>query len=83
MADDGAEELTPATREELVEGLSFAMRYRGRRRVRDDHADGFMARIAAERLVDWLHQSRFVVLKRPPAPPISDSAHHRRPPLKE
>ena len=83
MAEDGAEELTPATREELVEGLAFAMRYKGRRRVHGDLADSFMARIAAERLVDWLEGSRFVVLKRPPAPPISDSAHHRRPPLTE
>jgi hypothetical protein len=52
MADDGGEELRPATREELIEDLSFAMRYRGRRRVHD--ADSLMARIAAERLADWL-----------------------------
>jgi hypothetical protein len=84
MADDGGEELTPATREELVEGLSFAMRYQGRRRVRDDHADSFMSRVAAERLVDHLRQSGYVVMKKPPAPPISDAAHRRRgPPLKD
>lgn len=82
MLGDG-EKLTPATREELVEGLSSAMRYQGRRRVRDDHADGFMAWIAAERLVDYLHQSGSVVMKKPPALPISDTAHRRGPPLKE
>ena len=80
MADD-AEELRPATREELIEGLSFALRYQGRRRVRDADVDSFMGRAAAERLVDWLHMSRFVVMKRPPAPPISDTAHQRGPPL--
>ncbi len=56
MADDGIEELRPATREELVEGLSFAMRYRGRKRADDAQAASFMARIAAERLSDYLHQ---------------------------
>jgi hypothetical protein len=47
MADHGGEELRPATREELVESLSFAMRFQGCRRVHN--ADSLMARIAAER----------------------------------
>ncbi len=75
MPGDSGEELRPATREELLEGLSFAMRYNGRKRVNDAHADGFMARIAAERLVDYLHQSGFVVMKRPPAAAPSTSRH--------
>jgi hypothetical protein len=80
MPDD--EDLRPATREEVVEGLSFAMRYKGRQRVRDDHADGFMSRVAAERLADHLHLSGFVVMKRPPMRAHSDTAHPR-PRLKE
>ncbi len=66
MPEDG-EELRPATREELVEDLSFAMRFKGRRRVNNAEADSFMARVAAERLADHLHQSGLVVMKKPPA----------------
>lgn len=74
MSDDGGEELRPATRDELVHGLAFAMRYQGRKRANDAHADGFMARIAAERLADYLHQSGFV-MKRPPAAAPNTSRH--------
>ncbi len=75
MADDEGETLRPATREEVVEDLSFAMRYQSRKRVRDDHADSFMARIAAERLADHLKQSGFVVMKKPPAQAPSTTPH--------
>ncbi len=68
MAQDSSEELTPATGEELVHGLAFAMRYQGRKRVHDAEADSFMARVAAERLTDYLHLSGFVVMKKPPTP---------------
>ncbi len=42
-SDDGGEELRPATRKELVEDLSFAIRYKGRKRVNHADADSFMA----------------------------------------
>ncbi len=80
MPDDG-DELRPATREELVEGLAFAMHYQGRKRVRDDHADSFMGRVAAERLTDYLAQSGFVVMKKPPA--VAPSTTRHMPPLKD
>ena len=73
MPDDAGQELRPATREELMESLAHAMRYQGRRRVRDDHAGSFMARIAAEHLA----QSGFVVMKKPPAQAPSDAVHPR------
>ena len=59
--------LRPATTDELVQALSFALQYAGRRRVH--HADDVMARITAERLAAHLEQSRFVVMKRPPIEP--------------
>lgn len=42
----------PAAPDEIVEALSFALRYDGRRRVH--HADDAIARITAERLVEPL-----------------------------
>ncbi len=80
VPNDG-DELRPATREELVEGLAFAMRHQGRKRVRDDHADSFMSRVAAERLTDYMDQSGFVVMKKPPAAAPSTTRH--MPPLKD
>ncbi len=56
--------LRPASRDEIAQALSFALRYHGRRRVHD--SDDIMARIAAERLVQHLEQSGFVILKKPP-----------------
>ena len=78
MPDDG-EELIPAAREELVEGLSSALRCQGRKRVRGADVNSFVGWAAAERPVDWLHMSRFAVMKRPPAPMHSDAAYHRGP----
>ena len=57
--------LRPATAEEIGESLSFALRYEARRRVHT--ADEAMARITAERLVEHLRLSGFVLMKRPPA----------------
>lgn len=62
MAQD---DLSPATREELISSLSFTLRFA--RRKRTHQADDFMARIAAEHLVDHLTRSGFVVRKRPPS----------------
>ncbi|MGH7122638.1 MAG: hypothetical protein ACREFP_27210 [Acetobacteraceae bacterium] len=55
--------LSPATLEELRESLSFALRFEGRKRVH--HADEVMARITAERLIQHLERSGYVVMKRP------------------
>ena len=59
------DDLSPATREELISSLSFTLRFA--RRKRTHQADDFMARIAAEHLVDHLTRSGFVVRKRPPS----------------
>jgi hypothetical protein len=64
MPDD-AQQLRPATPDEIAETLSFALRYDSRRRVH--HADDAMARITAQRLVEHLERSGFVLMKRPPA----------------
>ena len=60
------EPLRPATAEEVATTLSAALRHSSRRRVRA--TDRFMAQITAERLVQYLGWSGFVVMKRPPAP---------------
>ena len=56
--------LKPATAEDIVDALSFALRFEGRRRVY--FADDSMARITADRLVRYLEKSGLVVMKRPP-----------------
>jgi hypothetical protein len=58
--------MRPATPDEVVEALAFALRYRGRARTHD--ADGFMARAAAERLLEHLERSGFVLMRKPAAP---------------
>ncbi|MGH7249101.1 MAG: hypothetical protein ACREH9_13450 [Pseudomonadota bacterium] len=57
--------LSPATIEELRESLAFALRVEGRKRVH--HADEVMARITAERLIQHLERSGYVVMRRPAA----------------
>ncbi len=64
MPDDA--QLRPATAQEIADSPSFALRYDGRKRVHQ--ADEFMARITAERLVQHLERSGFVLMKQPPAP---------------
>ena len=59
--------------EEIVESLSFALRYEGRKRV--NHADEVMARITADRLVRHLAESGFVLMRRPGALAPSDTEH--------
>jgi hypothetical protein len=56
--------LRPATRDELTQSLSFALRFNGRKRTHD--ADETMARITAERLVEHLERSGYVVMHKPP-----------------
>ncbi|MBV9748941.1 MAG: hypothetical protein JO157_09005 [Acetobacteraceae bacterium] len=81
MPDHDDEKLRPATREELVDSLVFALRFSGRKRVHD--ADDAMARIAAERLAEHLRLSGFVVMKKPPLPPPVDRSVLSRLPLKD
>ena len=57
--------LRPATPDEIMHALSFALRYQGRKRVHD--GDEAMGRITAQRLVQHLEASGFVVMKRPAA----------------
>lgn len=63
MPDDA---LRPATADELENTLVFALRYDGRKRVHT--GDEFLAKITAQRLVEHLEQSGYVVMKKPPAP---------------
>lgn len=57
--------LTPADPKELKQSLAFALRYRNGKRTHD--AEEMMARIVAERLVEHLRMSGYVVMQRPPA----------------
>ena len=73
MSDEDKLGLKPATALEIQESLSFALRYAGRKRVH--HADETMARITAERLVQHLEQSGYVLMKRPAKAALSTSRH--------
>ena len=55
--------LRPATREELAQSLSFALRFNGRKR--EHGADEIMANITAERLIEHLERSGYVVMSKP------------------
>ncbi len=59
MPDD--ENLTPAT---ASDALAFALRFQGRKRVHN--ADEVMSVIVAERLVEHLERSGFLIMKKPP-----------------
>lgn len=63
MADQ--DKLRPADPADLADSLAFALQFNGRKRVHD--ADGFMATLAAQRLVRHLELCGFVVMKKPPA----------------
>ncbi len=73
MTDDDKRELRPVSDEELEQSLSFALRYDGRKRVRQ--ADDAMARITAERLREHLQRCGYRVLKEPDATAPSTSGH--------
>jgi hypothetical protein len=55
--------LRPATRDELAQSLSFALRFNGRKRVHG--ADEIMANITAERLIEHLERSGYAVMCKP------------------
>ncbi|SDR29425.1 hypothetical protein SAMN05519103_01793 [Rhizobiales bacterium GAS113] len=57
-------DLCPATRDELLQSLSFALRFNGRKRYHQ--ADDYMADITAEHLAKHLEASGYVVMKKPP-----------------
>ena len=57
--------LRAATRDELTQSRSFALRFNGRRRVHS--ADEIIAQITAERLVEYLERAGYVVMCKPPA----------------
>ena len=73
MSNDETPDLRPASAQEIEESLSFALRFDGRKRVR--HADDVMARITAERLVQHLERSGYVILKKPGRTGPSTSGH--------
>ena len=57
----------------MRQALAFALRYRGRKRT--DSASEAMAEITAERLVEHLAQSGFVLMRRQP-PHIGPDMHY-------
>ena len=59
-------DLTPATREDVALTLMIALSLAGRK-SRIPGSRELMARIVAERLVEHLERSGFVIMKRPPA----------------
>ena len=63
MADEPPK---PATREDSIQAFPHGLQFEDRRRIRQ--ADEFMARVAAEKLVDNLQRSNYVVMRAPPAP---------------
>jgi hypothetical protein len=72
----GQPDLRPATAEEIEETLSFALRFRGRKRA--DVAGPMVAQIAAEHLRRSLEASGFVVMKRPTGEAPSTTRYHPR-----
>ena len=69
-------DLRPASPDEIVQALSFALRYDGRKRV--THGDDMMARITADRLVLHLELAGFVLMKKAPLAAPSTSRTRRR-----
>ena len=65
-------DLRLAKPEDVAQAIEFSLQFSGRKRMHD--ASGMMARIVAERLVEHLEMSGFVVLRKPPAKPLGWSA---------
>ena len=68
--------LRPATRDEVSDALGYALQF-NRSGKAHRHAASDMARIAADVLAEHLELAGFVVMKKPPAPLHSDTAHWR------
>ena len=75
MPDDRP--LTPADPSDFERAVAHALRFDGRKRIH--RGDAFMAELMAQHLAEYLAQSGFVVMKRPPAVPHSSSEGLRRP----
>ena len=60
---DEAEALCPGEPDDVRDALAFALRFDGRKRARS--GDALMAQITAERLLEHLQLSGFVVMKKP------------------
>jgi hypothetical protein len=60
-----AERLTLASRDDLEQAIAFALCFRVRKRVRN--VNEIMATIAAERIVEHLGESGFIVMRKPPS----------------
>jgi len=75
MSDDSPP-LRPATEQEVVETLSFGLRFDGRKPFAQ--ASSLMARITAEHLARHLRRCGFEISKRPDAAAPSTS-HHGHP----
>jgi hypothetical protein len=73
VTDEDKRNLHPATAAELEETLSYALRYAGKKRVHT--ANDVMARVTAERLVQHLERSGYVLMKHPAAAAPSTSEH--------
>jgi hypothetical protein len=69
--------LRPATREEIADALSFALRFDGRRPF--PQSSSLMAQITAAHLVEHLERCGFVLMKNPDAVAPSASHHMRTP----
>jgi hypothetical protein len=67
--------LRPATAEELEDTLTFALRFKGRKRW--DGAGPMIASIAAESLRKALEEAGYVVMKKPGAQAPSTTPYHR------
>jgi len=74
--DDPPSPLCRASDEEIVEALSFGLRFDGRKPFAQ--ASSLMARITAEHLAKHLRQCGFELVKRPDAAAPSTS-HHGHP----
>lgn len=55
--------LRPAADHDLIRAIAHALQFQRRKRVH--HADSFVARIAAERLVNYLRAFGFILMKKP------------------
>jgi hypothetical protein len=67
--------LTPAATDDLEQALAHALRFDGRKQFKVSGES--MARISAAHLVEYLRQSGFVVMRKPPTPPHSDTDGRR------
>jgi hypothetical protein len=59
--------LRPATSDEVAQSLSFALRFNGKKR--EHGADEIMAQITANRLIEHLERSGYVVMCKPGSAP--------------